>query len=208
MWYFQSGEFSICKPRFLLLWTTSSSWFLVFSESSCFRFLKTIYFCFVEMSIDSVFITFKDSLLPFSHISSCSRSLLIATLSWMISSNWFHKLQSLPKVLEHLKLFLDRLYSIPLSPSIQCWFAQDIHAALESIYLKINLIDASLQLNIVLRGEGMVILRCRPEIYYYHVKCIYWMSVRRTFGRDCCIISINGISRAVYCEGIVDINGE
>ena len=25
------------------------------------------------------------------------------------------------------------------------------------------------------KGEGMVILRCRPEIYYYHVKCFYWM---------------------------------
>ena len=28
--------------------------------------------------------------------------------------------QSLPKVLEHLKFLLDCLYNIPLSPSIQC----------------------------------------------------------------------------------------
>ena len=63
----------------------------------------------------------------------------------------------------------------PLSPSKQCWFMQDINAALESIYLKTTLIDASLQFNIVLRGEGVVILRCRPEIYCYHVKCFYWM---------------------------------
>ena len=67
------------------------------------------------------------------------------------------------------------MYNIPLSPSKQCWFTQDLNAALESIYLKTTLMDASFQLNIVLRGEGMVILRCRPEIYCYHVKWFYWM---------------------------------
>ena len=64
-----------------------------------------------------------------------------------------------------------------------------IYAAFESTYLQINLIDVSLQLNIILRWEGMVILRCRPEIYYFHVECFYWMGVRRAFGRDCSFVS-------------------
>ena len=72
-------------------------------------------------------------------------------------------LQSLPKVLEHLQYFLDHLINTPLPPSEQCWFMEDIHAAHTSIYVEITLIDVSVQLNIVLRGEGMVILCFRPE---------------------------------------------
>ena len=72
-------------------------------------------------------------------------------------------IQSLPKVLEHLQYFLDHLINTPLSPSEQCWFMEDIHAAHTSIYVEITLIDVSVQLNIVLRGQGMVILCFRPE---------------------------------------------
>ena len=71
--------------------------------------------------------------------------------------------RSLPKVLEHLQYFLDHLINTPLSPSEQCWFMEDIHAAHTSIYVEITLIDVSVQLNIVLRGEGMVILCFGPE---------------------------------------------
>ena len=59
------------------------------------------------------------------------------------------KIQSLPKVLEHLQYFLDHLINTPLSPSEQCWFMEDIHAAHTSIYVEITLIDVSVQLNIV-----------------------------------------------------------
>ena len=75
----------------------------------------------------------------------------------------YAKIQSLPKVLEHLQYFLDHLINTALFPSEQCWFMEDIHAAHTSIYVEITLIDVSVQLNIVLRGEGMVILCFRPE---------------------------------------------
>ena len=49
------------------------------------------------------------------------------------------QLQSLPKVLEHLQYLLDHLINTPLSPSEQCWFMEDIHAAHTSIYVEITL---------------------------------------------------------------------
>ena len=57
--------------------------------------------------------------------------------------------------MEQLQLFHDCLYNIPLSPWKQCWFMQDIDAALESIYLQKTLKDVPLELNVVLRGERM-----------------------------------------------------
>ena len=64
----------------------------------------------------------------------------------------------LPKVLEYLQYFLDCLINIHLSPSKQCRFMEDIHAAHTSFYLQITLVNVSVELNIVLRGEWMTIL--------------------------------------------------
>ena len=59
------------------------------------------------------------------------------------------RLQSLLKVLEHLQYFLDCLINTPLSPSKQCWFMEDIHAAHTSIYQQITIMDISVKLKLI-----------------------------------------------------------
>ena len=81
-------------------------------------------------------------------------------------------LQSLPKVLEHLRCFLGWFSRIPLSPSKQCWFIQVLQAEYNSLPLQITLWGAILHFNIVFRGEGILILLHRPESYYYRIPCI------------------------------------
>ena len=85
----------------------------------------------------------KKKLLPsFCHFSNLQEVYLFNS-SKVCDDAPFLKLQSLPKVLEHLQYFLDYLISTPLSPSKQCWFMEDIHAAHTSIYLQITLMEVS-----------------------------------------------------------------
>ena len=47
------------------------------------------------------------------------------------------------KSLGTLAVLLDCLINIPLSPSKQCWFMEDINAAHSSFYLQITLVDVT-----------------------------------------------------------------
>ena len=110
----------------------------------------------------------KEALTPIVDASGKAAGIGLCSYPFKYLLYLHRNLQSLPKVLGNLQYFLDCL--IPLSPSKQCWFMEDIHAAHMSIYLHLTLMDAPVYLNIVLRGERVVILHCRPETYNYHVK--------------------------------------
>ena len=60
------------------------------------------------------------------------------------------------KSLGTLAVLSSCLINTPLSPSKQCWFMDDIHAAHTSIYLQISFMGVSVYLNIVLRGRGLL----------------------------------------------------
>ena len=91
---FQSKELSICKPRYLVFWTTSSSLSRIFNFKDSLLFFRALCFGFVEISMEWVFITLSESLLPFSHFSTCVRSSLMASFSWLISLDWWQRLVS------------------------------------------------------------------------------------------------------------------
>ena len=68
------------------------------------------------------------------------------------------------------------LINIPTPPQNNIGLWKIYTQQTRQIYLQITLMDVSVKLNIVLRWERVVTLRCRLETYYCHEKCfIEWV---------------------------------